>query len=393
VIFGCGLPNHPREWHISGDNIISCENVSVVLHSLFHIKYRYKYHRPDINFCRLYISLSTTLSPLIFNNMTNSYHSGCTIHAPRYDRIPKKAVAMIGVSFSGGQPKQGVDRAPKELADYGLPDQLRALGWTVTHNGRFMDCSDFRPEKDPNFGLIKQPRYVAAVNQALAEEVRSHCAKGELALTIGGDHSLAIGTISGSTAVYGDDLCVIWVDAHADINTHETTQSGNLHGCPLAFLLGLVDGKIPGFDWVKPVLRKERLVYIGLRDVDAGEKRILREHGIRAYSMHEVDKYGIGRVVEMALDYVNPDRTLPIHLSFDVDALDPSVAPSTGTPVRGGLTFREGHYICEAIAETGQLVAMDLVEVNPELGDEEAFRQTINIGCSLVRCALGETLL
>lgn len=109
--------------------------------------------------------------------------------------------------------------------------------------------------------------------------------------------------------------------------------------------------------------------------------------------MHEVDKYGIGRVVEMALDHVNPDRTRPVHLSFDVDAMDPSVAPSTGTPVRGGLTFREGHYICEAVHETGLLVAIDLMEVNPALEDEQAVKQTVSVGCSLVRSALGETLL
>jgi len=135
------------------------------------------------------------------------------------------------------------------------------------------------------------------------------------------------------------------------------------------------------------------LVYIGLRDIDAGEKKILRDHGIKAFSMHEVDKYGIANVVEMAVQHVSPNRSRPIHLSFDVDALDPSVAPSTGTPVRGGLTFREGHYICEAIYETGCLVAMDLMEVNPTLEDDQSVFQTVTIGCSLVRCALGETLL
>ena len=128
------------------------------------------------------------------------------------------------------------------------------------------------------------------------------------------------------------DACVVWVDAHADINTVETTGSGNIHGMPVAFLLGL-GSKVEEYSWIKPVLKANRLVYIGLRDVDAGEKAILKEHGIKAFSMHEVDKYGIGKVVEMALDHVNPERKLPIHLSFDVDSLDPTVAPSTGTPV------------------------------------------------------------
>lgn len=175
-----------------------------------------------------------------------------------------------------------------------------------------------------------------------------------------------MGTISGVLDAH-PEACVVWVDAHADINTPQTSTSGNIHGMPLSFLLGIA-GEIPKaesgpqpFSWIKPVLRPDRLVYIGLRDVDDGEKKILREHNIRAFSMHEVDKYGIGRVVELALAHVNPDGNRPIHLSFDVDALDPSVAPSTGTPVRGGLTFREGHYICEAIAETGLLVGLDIM--------------------------------
>jgi arginase len=128
------------------------------------------------------------------------------------------------------------------------------------------------------------------------------------------------------------DACIIWVDAHADINTAESTTSGNLHGMPVSFLLG-IGSKVPEFDWIQPRLAPNRLVYIGLRDVDAGEKKILKEHKIKAFSMHEIDRYGIGKVVEMALDHVNPQRDLPIHLSFDVDAMDPSVAPSTGTPV------------------------------------------------------------
>lgn len=165
-----------------------------------------------------------------------------------------------------------------------------------------------------------------------------------------------------------------------------------MHGCPVSFVMGLA-GNVPEFSWIKNVLRPDRIVYIGLRDVDEPEKKIIKENGIKAFSMHHVDRYGIGKVVEMALDHVNPNRDRPIHLSFDVDALDPSVAPSTGTPVRGGLTFREGHYICEALAETGLLVAADIMEVNPALEDEQAVFQTVQVGCSLTRCCLGEALL
>lgn len=143
--------------------------------------------------------------------------------------------------------------------------------------------------------------------------------------------------------------------------------------------------------WLEPCLRPEDLVYIGLRDIDAAEKLILKSLGIKVFTMHDVDKHGIGRVMEMVLAHVGANR--PIHLSFDVDALDPTVAPSTGTPVRGGLTFREGHFITEAVAETGNLVAVDIVEVNPTLEDSSSAAQTVAVGCSLARCALGETLL
>ncbi|KAJ3493444.1 hypothetical protein NLJ89_g11018 [Agrocybe chaxingu] len=164
------------------------------------------------------------------------------------------------------------------------------------------------------------------------------------------------------------DACVMYIDAHTDINTVDTTESGNMHGMPIAFLLGL-GSKVDEFSWIKPLLKADRLVYIGLRDVDASEKKILRDNNIKAFSMREVDKYGIGKVVEMALDHVNLNRDRPIHLSFDIDALDPTVAPATGLPVHDGLTSREGHYICEAISETGLLAALDIVFGREQYGD------------------------
>ena len=186
-------------------------------------------------------------------------------------------------------------------------------------------------------------------------------------------------------------MAVIWVDAHTDINTPESSESGNIHGMPLAFLTGIAKEK-EIFGWLgeEPKISVKKLVYIGLRDVDIAEKKIVKEHGIRAFSMHDIDRYGIGRVMELALAHIGTDT--PIHLSFDVDALDPQWAPSTGTPVRGGLTLREGDYIAECVHETGSLVAMDLVEVNPSL-EAVGAAETIRAGCSLVRCALGDTLL
>lgn len=150
-----------------------------------------------------------------------------------------------------------------------------------------------------------------------------------------------------------------------------------MHGCPVSFLTGLA-GTVKHFEWLKPCLSFDRIVYIGLRDVDKPEREILKKNKIKAFSMSEVDRFGIGQIMEMAIEYLGKDS--PIHLTFDVDALDPSVAPATGTPVRGGLTFREGHYICERTWETKNLVAVDIMEVNPNLGDENSMIQTISIG-------------
>lgn len=213
--------------------------------------------------------------------------------------------------------------------------------------------------EDPPIGNMIRPRSVSRVCEEVKNQVGEACQKGELPVVLGGDHSLAMGTIAGSMSKY-PDACVVWVrplstslavlqsledgradsslhylqnshsqvDAHADINTPDSTTSGNLHGCPVSFLLGLSGTNIEPFSkWMSPCLKPENLVYIGLRDVDAEEKKIIRELGIKAFSMHDVDKHGIGKVVEMALDAVNPARDKPIHLSYDVDALDVSPLP------------------------------------------------------------------
>ncbi|GAA6027824.1 hypothetical protein JCM8097_001734 [Rhodosporidiobolus ruineniae] len=313
----------------------------------------------------------------------------------RFLKSNPPTVGIVGCPFSGGQPRAGVDTGPLQLIESGLIQDIEFLGWKVDFAGADTLVEPLVSDTpDPDIGKLKKPRLVSKVNQEVAERVYSHASKGELTVTLGGDHSLAMGTVSGTFKAH-PEAALIWVDAHADINTPLTTPSGNLHGCPVSFLLGLPGTskeEIPEFGWIEPVLKSERLVYIGLRDIDEGERKILKEHNIKAFSMHHVDKYGIGKVVEMALEHVGTDR--PIHLSFDVDALDPTVAPSTGTAVRGGLSFREGHYIVEAIAETGRLVSLDIMEINPSIASMEGdVQQTVDIGRSLVRCAVGETLL
>ncbi|CAN8105497.1 unnamed protein product [Discula destructiva] len=311
-------------------------------------------------------------------------------------------LGVIAVGFKGGQCKHGVDAAPSALIDAGLLTQLRdELGYKLHGDAAVHLYTDLVPptSADPPYRGMKNPRAVSAVTRRIADQVYAQASQGRLVLTLGGDHSIAIGTIGGTARAVrerlgGREIAVIWVDAHADINTPETSGSGNIHGMPVAFLTGLAtEDREEYFGWLQDENRisTRKLVYIGLRDVDAGEKRILREHGIKAFSMFDIDRHGIGRVMEMALAHIGNDT--PIHLSFDVDGLDPMWAPSTGTPVRGGLTLREGDYIAECVHETGNLIAMDLVEVNPQLIDEAGASETVRAGCSLVRCALGESLL
>ncbi|OBT49029.1 arginase [Pseudogymnoascus sp. WSF 3629] len=313
-------------------------------------------------------------------------------------------LGVVAVGFSGGQTKAGVDAGPSELIKNGLLTQLHEdLGYDIHHDGQVHTYSDIipSPASDPDHRNMKQPRAVSAVTRALCDQVYAQAITGRCVLTLGGDHSIAIGSVAGTAKAVrerlGREMALIWVDAHADINTPEMSDSGNIHGMPVAFLTGLAkDEDESMFGWIREEMKVslKKLVYIGLRDVDRAEKVLLREHGVKAFSMHDIDKYGIGKVMEMALAHIGTDT--PIHLSFDVDALDPQWAPSTGTPVRGGLTLREGDYIAECVHETGSLVAMDLVEVNPSLEpglEGIGAHETVRAGCSVVRCGLGESLL
>ncbi|XP_018117151.1 arginase 1 L homeolog isoform X1 [Xenopus laevis] len=272
------------------------------------------------------------------------------------------------ITENRGGPRRGVEEGPKYLREAGLIEKLREFGNDVR------DCGDLDFPDVPNdtpFNNVKNPRTVGKATEILANAVTAVKKADKTCLTIGGDHSLAVGTIAGHAAVH-PNLCVVWVDAHADINTPSTSPSGNLHGQPLSFLMKELKSKmpaVPGFEWVKPCLRSKDIVYIGLRDVDPGEHYILKTLGIKYYSMSEVDYLKIDKVMEETLEYLVGKHKRPIHLSFDIDGLDPSIAPATGTPVPGGLTYREGMYITEQLHKTGLLSAVDIMEVNPSRGE------------------------
>lgn len=312
-----------------------------------------------------------------------------------YKYHPNKEATIISAPFSGGQPKGGVELGPEYILNAKFKEQIENLGWKVNveHPLKGTNFETLKTEEKDKYG-VKNAKIVSDCCKKIHDNVKNVAKSGRFPITIGGDHS--IGTATLSAVLCNDpETCVLWIDAHADINSPKTSDLGNLHGCPVSFVMGIDSDSYPEeFKWVPHNLKPNRIAYIGLRDVDEGEKRILKEHNIPAFSMYHVDKYGIGKVVEMALDAINPDRKHPIHLSYDVDAIDPFYVPATGTRVEGGLTLREGLFIAEDIAATGLLSSLDIVETNPSLAENESHvLDTVGAACAIGRCALGQTLL
>ncbi|EGV61312.1 Arginase, catabolizes arginine to ornithine and urea [Yamadazyma tenuis] len=312
-----------------------------------------------------------------------------------YKYHPHKKATIITAPFSGGQPKGGVELGPEYILNSGFAKQIQDLGWDVeiTHPLEGTDFEAAKNDEKDSFG-VKNAKIVSDCNRKIFAAVHTSLQNQRLPITIGGDHSIGTGTLLGALT-NNEDTCILWIDAHADINSPKTTGSGNLHGCPVSFLMGIDrESYPPEFDWIPTVLKSNRIAYIGLRDVDSGEKKILRDHNIPAFSMYHIDKYGIGKVVEMALQKINPNMDFPIHLSYDVDAIDPSFVPATGTRVEGGLTLREGLFVAEEVAATGLLSSIDIVETNPSLGEtSDHILDTVSAACAIGRCALGQTLL
>lgn len=318
---------------------------------------------------------------------------------PSYKFFSKKHTTIIKAPFSGGQGKSGVEDGPDKLIEYGLLKDVEDLGWdyTVMDPLNDLDTSEMKANTEDVYKNCKRPYMVSECCKRIYKSVEDAHKNKSFPMTIGGDHSIGMSTISAFINSHPNGG-IVWVDAHADINTPSTTESGNLHGCPVAFAMGLdKQNWPPQFNWLNELttlVKPEQITYIGLRDVDAGEKKILRDLGIKAFSMYHVDKYGISEVVKMAMECVNPSGNHPIHLSYDVDGIDPMFVAATGTPVRGGLTLREGLFIVEEIANSGNLAGLDIVEVNPSLATKEIhIVDTVNTGLSIARCALGETIL
>jgi len=223
---------------------------------------------------------------------------------------------------------------------------------------------------------------------------------GNFPLILGGDHSIGLGSLAGILRAK-PGTGVIWVDAHADLNIPGVSDSGNMHGMPLGLMMKeLMPDRsvVPGLEWLEegtsPYLPPDSLVYVGLRDIDKAERHFIRQLGIKTFTMYDIDHLGIGRVMDLALEHLlgkNPDR--PLHLSYDIDAVDPLHAPATGTAVRGGLTWREAHFVAESVVKSGALASAEIVEVNATLSDGQGASQTVELGHQIVNALLGEVIL
>lgn len=306
--------------------------------------------------------------------------------APRKFFPDSRDVTLIWGESCCGQKKNGPQTAPPVVCSEEFLKLLKELGWKVSIN-RCKQVFEASPSDAPCF----EPFCVSKTCYAVADAVEEAHKSNSFPMLIGGDHCLAMGSVLGTSRKH-KDFCVIWFDAHADINTVETSPSGNMHGMPVAALLGL-DGmkKAPGFkDGQFTCLNKDRIGYIGLRDVDEGEKETLKALGITtAFFMPDLDKHGIAQEVQIILDKINPNRDLPIHISFDVDGMDPIDAPSTGTAVPNGVRLHEAIEFVRTVRDTGLLASMDVVEVNPALGDERDVDVTVRNARWIAALGLG----
>lgn len=301
-----------------------------------------------------------------------------------------KHIRITNVHLDLGASRRGTDMGSSAMHVAGLVPALEKLGHAVVgvHNiGQVsMESAEVGNPK---------ARYLSVINDVcreLADSVEQALNAKEFPLVLGGDHSQAIGSIAGiarQLRCQGKTLGVLWVDAHTDMNTPDTSPSGNIHGMPLATLLGNGPKELTSISGDGPALKPENVVVFGVRDVDKHEAHIVKETGVRVYTMSEIDARGVGTCLEEALGILNK-ASGGIHLSYDLDGSDPSVAPGTGTPVPGGLNFRESHLVCEMMAKSGRLISMEMVELNPIFDIEN---RTGKFAVWLIQSALGRTIL
>lgn len=295
-------------------------------------------------------------------------------------------IRVIGAPMDLGADRRGVDIGTSAIRYAGLSDSLQRLNHTVYDIGNLViPQPENQPVGNPHLKYLDP---IVRASEELAECVTSALQAQEFPLILGGDHSIALGSISGVARAH-PNVGLIWVDAHADFNVEATTPSGNIHGMILAALCGLGDKRLTRVGGWEPKLHKETIAIVGARDLDPGEQDLLRSHQIHVFTTSDIDKVGISSIMQQAIAVATQHQN-PIHLSLDMDSLDPREAPGVGTPVRGGLSYREAHLAMEMIADSRSLISMDVVEVNPILDRENA---TALLAVELVLSALGKKIL
>ncbi|MDN4076082.1 arginase [Fictibacillus terranigra] len=299
----------------------------------------------------------------------------------------KKDITIIGVPMDLGQTRRGVDMGPSAIRYAGIVERLENIEYSVKDFGDIQIARPGTIEETIETNL-KNLEEVATASEKLAETVSNVISENRFPLVLGGDHSIAIGSLAGIAQHY-NNLGVIWYDAHGDLNTADTSPSGNIHGMPLAASLGIGHESLTGIGGYADKVKPENIVIIGARSLDEGEKELIKDRGIKVYTMHEIDRIGMTKVMEETIEYLSK-KTDGVHLSLDLDGLDPSDAPGVGTPVLGGISYRESHLAMEMLAESQIITSAEFVEVNPILDERN---KTATVAVALMGSLFGEKLL
>jgi arginase len=299
--------------------------------------------------------------------------------------VPERRVAIIGAALDLGAGRRGVDMGPSAIRYAGLDARLAGLGYDIADWGNVETAvAEATASGSPQARFLTE---IKAACERVAGLVERAVRESRIPVVLGGDHSVALGTLGGLARAHGPGG-VLWFDAHGDLNTPETSPSGNVHGMPLAAALGRTGDAFASDSWPLPALDPERVMLIGVRSLDEGERAFVRASGMGVYTMTELDRRGVEPVVREALERV--DGAAFVHVSLDMDVVEPEVAPGVGTPVRGGLSYREAHLAMELVAESEVLDSLEIVEVNPILDRENA---TAQLAVELAASALGATIL
>ncbi|MFN3240327.1 MAG: arginase [Planctomycetota bacterium] len=302
----------------------------------------------------------------------------------------KPTLRLVGVPMDLGAGRRGVDMGPSAIRIAGVTAALRKLGYHIEDDG---DVGVPAPEtREPGDESARYLEPIYHVCNRLRLRVRRALDQGDVPVVLGGDHSIAIGTVSGVSEHFhdkGEKIGLIWVDAHGDMNTPDSSPTGNIHGMPLATLLGIGHPRLVEMGGFSPKVQKEHVCLIGIRDIDDTERRIIRESGIHAYTMRDVDERGMRAIMAEAIGYAT-DGTAGFHVSFDLDGMDPRDVPGTGTPVKGGISWREANLLMEMVSDTGKMRSLEVTELNPIL---DVRNQSGEVAVDVISSAFGKRIL